>query len=106
MHTIEVLHDHIVSPQHQVSFSSSSETFLGSLCLCLALVYLSIQALDMENPLIVQRHAQVSPFPLIIALMSMARLFQWKRTSSLLITPAIITLFFLLDSSPETMKLV
>ena len=23
MHTIEVLHDHIVSPQHQVSFSSS-----------------------------------------------------------------------------------
>ena len=52
MHTIEVLYD--VSPQ---LFSDSSILFFNSLCL----LFLSIQALDMENPLIVTHSSMMCP---------------------------------------------
>ena len=61
MHTIEVLYDHIVSPQHQVSFSDEFFKIFLVVFACTCLLFLSIQALDMENPLIVNHSSMMCP---------------------------------------------
>ena len=105
MHTIEVLYDHIVSPQHQVSFSDSSILFLVVFA-CTCLLFLSIQALDMEN--IVNHSSMMCPsssIPSDYCSNVYGEVVPMEKNiiiNILLITRAIITLFFLLDSSPET----
>ena len=107
MHTIEVFYDHIVSPQHQVSFSDSSILFLVVFA-CTCLLFLSIQALDMENPLIVNHSSMMCPsssIPSDYCSNVYGEVVPMEKNiiiNILLITRAIITLFFLLDSSPET----